>query len=172
MQEESINDKPIHLNHSISSVWKLVVSIVICEAVGIVSALLSQPGTNTWFDNLNKPSWNPPAYLFGPVWTLLYLLMGVSLWLIWKSEAPSQQKRSAIMIFSFQLFLNFWWSILFFKLHSPLMALVDIVLMVIAILFTIFRFASISCSAAWLLVPYISWVCFATLLNYTIWAMN
>ena len=84
---------------------------------------------NPWFETLNKPSWNPPAYLFAPVWTRLYLLMGISLWLIWKSNTPAPQKINLIILFSLQLFLNFWWSIIFFKFHSPALALLNIILM-------------------------------------------
>jgi translocator protein len=156
----------------IPSFWKFMIAILICEAVGITSGLLSQNEINTWFRTLNKPAWNPPAYLFGPVWTTLYFLMGVSLWLVWKTNAPENYKRSAVIIFVIQLFLNFWWSLLFFKLHSPWLAFIDIVLLLISILFTIYYFSGISKLAAWLLVPYIAWVSFATILNYTIWSMN
>jgi len=155
-----------------SSFWKLVFSILICESTGIVSSLISQAAMNSWFAALAKPSWNPPSYLFAPVWTSLYLLMAIALWLVWKSSAPHLQKKRALSLFAIQLFLNFWWSIIFFKFHSPLFAFVDIVLMNIFIILTIFNFATISRLAAWLLVPYISWVFFASLLNYTIWRLN
>ena len=127
---------------------------------------------NPWFETLNKPSWNPPAYLFAPVWTLLYLLMGISLWLIWKSNTPAPQKINLIILFSLQLFLNFWRSIIFFKFHSPALALLNIILMLILILLTIINFSKISKPAARLLVPYIAWVSFATILNYTICILN
>lgn len=159
-------------SNELSSQWKFIIAVFICEAVGIVSGLLTQNEMTTWFSSLNKPSWNPPAYLFGPVWTTLYLLMGISLWLVWKSNAPETQKLRAELTFALQLFLNFMWSILFFNIHSPALAFVDIVLMIVAILMTIGRFARISRLAAWLLVPYLMWVCFATVLNYRIWAMN
>ncbi len=156
----------------IPSLWKLIIAILICEAVGISSGLLSRAGMNTWFDMLNKPGWNPPAYLFGPVWTTLYFLMGISLWLIWKSNAAAVKKRNAVALFAIQLFLNFWWSLLFFKFHSPELAFIDIMLLLITIFFTIYYFSGISKLAAWLLVPYIAWVSFATVLNYTIWKLN
>jgi tryptophan-rich sensory protein len=98
--------------------------------------------------------------------------MGISLWLIWKSNAPITQQKKAIYFFAVQLFINFWWSIVFFKFQSPIFGLIVISLMVFAILITIFQFAPISRLASWLLVPYISWVCFATILNYTIWSLN
>lgn len=159
-------------NPKISSFSKAIISIALCEAVGIASGLLSRDGMAGWFDTLNKPSWNPPSWLFGPVWTTLYFMMGLALWLVWKSNSPEPQKQAAARMFALQLFLNFWWSLLFFHFHSPGLALVDILLMVAAITVTVFRFAPISPAAAWLLVPYLSWVCFATILNYTIWAMN
>jgi translocator protein len=154
------------------SFWKLVVSILICEFTGIASSFLSQPGSSVWLESLQKPSWFPPYYLFGAVWGVLYLLMGISLWLVWKSNASSFQKGTAVLVFLIQLFLNFFWSILFFRYQSPVLALTDILLMVIAILVTIFQFSAISKTAAWLLVPYMLWVCFAAFLNYTIWIMN
>ena len=158
--------------NDLSPSWKFIIAIFICQAVGIVSGLLTRDEMTTWFSNLQKPSWNPPASIFGPVWTILYLLMGISLALIWTSNAPETQKLRAELTFALQLFLNFMWSILFFKCHSPLFALIDIFLMLIVILMTIGRFARISKLAAWLLIPYLAWVCFATVLNYKIWMLN
>ena len=156
----------------ISTFWKLVIAVFICELAGTISGLLSQAEMNTWFSALTKPFWNPPAYIFAPVWGILYLLMGVALGLVWKSDVPEPLKLNAELIFALQLFLNFWWSILFFKLHSPALAFVDISLMILTILLTLFRFAPISFTAAWLMVPYLLWVLFATVLNFTIWSMN
>ncbi len=155
-----------------SSFWKLIIAIVICETTGIISGLISQVGMDRWFMTIDKPSWNPPAYLFGPVWTSLYLLMGISLWLIWDSNVLPKIKTKAIAIFSLQLFLNFCWSIIFFRFHSPVLALIDIILMVITIVITIILFNPISRVASWLLIPYLFWVCFATFLNYAIWSLN
>lgn len=157
---------------SISPAGKLAIAILICEGVGVISALISNVGMNEWFAALNKPSWNPPSYLFGPVWTTLYLMMAISLWLVWKSDASEKEKQNAMWLFAAQLFFNFWWSVIFFKFHSPLFAFVDILLMIITITLTIFSFSRFSKPAAWLLMPYISWVCFATLLNYSIWSLN
>ena len=162
----------MNTSKTISSTWKLIISIFICEATGIISALFANTSMNPWFSTLNKPSWNPPAFLFAPVWTTLYLLMGISLWLIWKSAVPAQQKNKAIILFSLQLFLNFWWSIIFFRFHSPALALVEIIVLLILILLTIISFSKLSKPAAWLLIPYIAWVAFATILNYSIWDLN
>ena len=157
---------------TLSNSWKLTISILICQIIGISAGLLTSTQNNAWFNNIVKPSWNPPGYLFGPVWTILYLLMGISLYIVWKSNAMEPQKTNAMLIFAVQLFLNFWWTILFFKFQSPYCAFIDIVLMIITIIITIFAFAPISKTAAWLLVPYISWVCFAAILNFTLWNLN
>jgi tryptophan-rich sensory protein len=159
-------------NNTISSVWKFTIAILFCEGIGISSGLLARTNNNVWFENLIKPSFNPPSYLFGPVWTVLYLLMGISLALIWKHKATGRSKRKAYLVFAIQLFLNFWWSLLFFYFQSSFLALIDIVLMVVFILLTLFRFSSFSKTASWLLVPYLLWVSFATLLNFSIWYLN
>lgn len=152
--------------------WKLVICIIICQATGVVSGLLTNTQNNTWYDTIVKPDWNPPGYIFGPVWTVLYLLMAISLWIVWKSDALEDQKMEACLIFAGQLFLNFWWTILFFKFHSPATAFVEIIIMIVFIFFTIIRFSEISKTAAWLLFPYISWVCFAAILNFNLWKLN
>jgi translocator protein len=157
---------------TLSNNLKLLICILICQATGIISGLLTNAQNNVWYDNIIKPSWNPPGYLFGPVWTVLYLLMAISLWIVWKSNAYEPMKKEAMLLFASQLFLNFWWTILFFKFQSPIAAFIEIIIMISLILFTIFRFAEISKTAAWLLLPYISWVFFATLLNYKLWVLN
>lgn len=156
----------------ISTTWKFIIAILLCESVGIMSGLLASAKNNIWFDTLSKPTWNPPAYLFAPVWTTLYLLMGISLGIIWNNNATELNKRNAYFLFGLQLFLNFGWSIIFFKIHSPAFALLDIILMVITIIITIVSFSKFSKLAAWLLVPYIAWVSFATILNFAIWNLN
>jgi len=158
--------------NKISNTWKFIIAILICESVGIISGLLASANNNIWFGSLNTPTWNPPAYLFAPVWTTLYLLMGISLGIIWTNKTTELQKRSAYFLFGLQLFLNFCWSIIFFKFHSPAFALLDILLMDIIIIITIVSFSKFSKLAAWLLVPYIAWVLFATILNFSIWNLN
>ena len=162
----------MNTTNTLSNIWKLIICILICQSTGIISGWLTTTQNNVWYDSIIKPSWNPPGYLFGPVWTILYLLMAFSLWIVWKSYAPEVQKFQACLIFALQLFLNFWWTILFFKLQCPLCAFVEILLMILLILITIYKFSKISKTAAWLLVPYISWVCFATILNYKLWVLN
>jgi tryptophan-rich sensory protein len=126
----------------------------------------------TWYATLNKPMFSPPNWLFGPVWTALYFLMGVSLFLVWKQGFKKKQVKSAVKVFLFQLVVNFLWSILFFGLQSPLLGLIDIVLMLGLIIYSIKLFYPISKIAAYLLVPYLLWVSFATLLNLFILILN
>lgn len=140
--------------------------------VGGVSGLFTATGVESWYQTINKPSWNPPNWVFAPVWTTLYIMMGVALFLVWKSDSSEILKRTAITLFTIQLFLNFFWSFIFFGQQEIGWALVEIIAMWLFILLTIFAFANVSKLAAWLLVPYISWVSFATILNYTIWKLN
>lgn len=140
--------------------------------VGGVSGFFTATGVESWYQTINKPSWNPPNWVFAPVWTTLYIMMGVALFLVWKSDSSEILKRTAITLFTIQLFLNFLWSFIFFGQQEIGWALVEIIAMWLFILLTIFAFANVSKLAAWLLVPYISWVSFATILNYTIWKLN
>lgn len=151
---------------------KLIIAIAIPIAIGATAGLFTVTGVGSWYQTINKPSWNPPGWVFAPVWTTLYVMMGVSLYLVWKSGVSNNLKRTAIGLFAFQLVLNFFWSLIFFDQQQPGWALVEIIVMWFFILFTIFAFAKVNKTAAWLLVPYISWVSFATILNYTIWKMN
>jgi tryptophan-rich sensory protein len=151
---------------------KLIISIAIPVAIGATSGFFTVTGVESWYQTINKPSWNPPNWIFGPVWTTLYILMGIALFLVWKSDANPQIKKTAIILFAAQLTLNFFWSFIFFNQHQAGWALAEIIVMWVFILLTIFAFAPISKIAAWLLVPYISWVSFATILNYTIWKLN
>jgi len=149
---------------------KLIIAIAIPLAVGAVAGFFTQQGVNTWFTTIQKPSWNPPSWIFAPVWTTLYVMMGIAFYLVWKQDSTA--KRPAITLWSLQLVLNFLWSFIFFYWHHIGWALVDIICLWVLILLTIFAFARISKTAAWLLVPYISWVTFATLLNYAIYHLN
>ena len=156
------------MNNSI----KLIIAIAIPVAVGAISGFFTATGVESWYQTINKPSWNPPGWIFGPVWTTLYVMMGIALFLVWKSDSSDILKKTAIALFAIQLILNFFWSFIFFDQQQPGWALVEIIAMWIFILLTIFAFGNVSKLAAWLLVPYISWVSFATILNYTIWKLN
>jgi len=151
---------------------KLLLSIVIPLAVGILSGLFTASGVNGWYRTIQKPSWNPPNAVFAPVWTTLYILMGIALYLVWNDKASEETKRPVITFWVGQLVLNALWSFLFFSQHAIGLALVEIIVLWFAILITIFLFARIRKAAAWLLVPYISWVSFASLLNFALWQLN
>ena len=149
---------------------KAIICIAIPEVVGATAGFFTIPEVKGWYRTINKPAFNPPDYVFGPVWTTLYLLMGVSLYLVWRSG--SENKRPAIILWSLQLLFNFLWSFIFFNQHNIALALAEIGMLWLFILFTIIAFYKISRTAAWLMVPYILWVAFAAVLNYSIWRLN
>lgn len=151
---------------------KLLISIAIPLVVGVISGYFTVTGVESWYQTIQKPSWNPPNWVFGPVWTTLYAMMGIALWLVWKEDTSRELKLIAGILFAAQLTLNFFWSFIFFKLEQPGFAFLEILFMWAAILATIFAFAQVNKTAAWLLAPYISWVSFAAILNFTIWRMN
>lgn len=151
---------------------KLFISILIPLFVGIIASLFTSSGIYGWYAVANKPSFNPPNWLFAPVWTALYIMMGIALYLVWKTETENSNKQTALILFSVQLALNFLWSFIFFYAKQPGWAFVEIIAMWIAILLTIIWFGKISATAALLLIPYIFWVSFASLLNFYIWRLN
>ena len=154
-----------------SNIFKLVICLVLTIGLGGAGGFFTVKEIASWYVTLHKPNFNPPNYLFGPAWSVLYVLMGISLYIIWK-QPPSAQRKQAITIFLIQFTLNIIWSFIFFNQHQILWALADIIAMWLLILLTIFSFAKLNKTAAWLLVPYISWVSFATLLNAAIWMLN
>lgn len=145
--------------------------IVVCFAIAALGGWLTMLGMPTWYDGLVKPSWNPPNWIFGPVWTLLYLAMGVAAWLVWR-ERGWRDAALPLGLFVAQLVLNLIWSGLFFALRSPGLAAIEIVLLWAAILATLVAFWPISRWASLLFVPYLVWVSFASFLNFTIWRLN
>lgn len=149
----------------------LVVSIALVFLVAWVGANITTPQIPNWYANLEKPSFNPPSWVFGPTWTLLYLMMATAAWLVWRKEGFAGAKL-ALGVYGVQLFLNGLWSPLFFGWQRPDLALINIVLMWFAILATILLFWRHHRVAASLLVPYLLWVSFATVLNASIWWMN
>jgi len=148
---------------------RLIVSIVICQLVGVIGSIPNIKSIPGWYSKIKKPKFNPPSWIFGPVWTLLYLLMGISLYLIWNS---GNANNLALVVFFVQLLLNFVWSFIFFGMKRPGWAFVEIVFLWVSILWTIILFYSISNVAAYLLIPYILWVSFAAILNFSIWFLN
>ena len=155
------------------SMLVLAAFIVVCFAAAGGGSLATTPQTVSggWYSTLDKPFFIPPASVFGPVWTVLYLSMAVSAWLVWRREVFSRA-QAAMALFSAQLVLNLLWSVIFFGLEAPGLALVEIVALWTAILLTILAFSKISRLAGWLLVPYLAWVTFATALNAGIWWLN
>jgi len=150
----------------------LLSSIIICQMAGIIGSVFTTPAITTWYANINKPSFNPPNWLFAPVWTTLFLLMGIALFLIWKKGLNRKDVKTAFSVFMFHLVLNTLWSILFFGLKSPFAAFIEIIFLWIFILISIILFFRISKIAAYLLIPYIFWVSFASVLNFAIWRLN
>lgn len=155
------------------NVPKLALSIAFCFLFAFAGGTFTpQPGSEWYYQVLNKPSWNPPDWLFPPAWTLFFLLMGIALYLVVMQWNENKLVKGALAVFGVQLLLNLAWSALFFGLHSPLFALVDIVLLWFAIVLTIVKFRAISPLAGNLLIPYLLWVSFASFLNFTIWQLN
>ena len=149
--------------------YKLIISIGVCLAVGFISGFWTSSSISSWYAHLHKPSFNPPNWIFGPVWTLLYILMGVALYLVWNDTASV---NVAMTFFIIQLVLNFFWSYLFFSLKNPLIAFIEILFLLLMIIITTIEFYPISNAAAYLLIPYILWVSFASVLNLSILLLN
>lgn len=142
-----------------------MVWVGVCEAAGLAATPFTASAIPAWYATLAKPSFSPPNWVFGPVWTTLYFLMGLAAWLVWK-------KHKSLALFYLQLALNFLWSLLFFGLHSPILGLVDIIFLWTFILLTINQFKKVSRPAAYLLLPYLLWVSFAAILNLAIVILN
>lgn len=174
---------------------RFFISIIICQLAGIIGSFFTIPAIDSWYSALRKPFFNPPSWIFGPVWSLLFLLMGISLFLVWEKKFAivvtakekgqktwnafskklwigSWREENSVAIFILQLILNILWSILFFGLRSPFLAYFEILALWFAILFTIMNFYRTSKLAAYLLLPYFVWVSFAAILNYFLWNLN
>ena len=149
----------------------LVLLVGLCLGVGGLGGAVTAESVTTWYATLNKPSFNPPNWIFGPVWTALYILMGVAAWRVWRA-ADRDTARGPLAVFALQLAVNLGWSVAFFGLRNPGLAVVVILLLDLLVLATTLMFRRIDRLAAWLLVPYLAWISFATLLNVTIWCLN
>lgn len=147
----------------------LAVFVGLCLGAAALGSRFTVSSVGSWYQALNKPTWTPPDWVFGPVWTVLYLMMAMAAWLVWK-EAPSAW--APMTAFAVQLALNVAWSGLFFGLRSPLFGLIDIAALWVAIAATIALFAAHSPLAAWLMAPYLAWVSFAGALNWAVWRLN
>jgi translocator protein len=153
-----------------NKIWKLVISLIIPFFASVIGGFFTASSVSTWYVTLNKPFFNPPSWVFGPMWTFLYFLMGISLYFVWINKAKN--KKSAFTIFGIQMFLNAVWSVLFFGFQNPLFAFIEIILLWFAILFMIIYFYRINKTSAYLLIPYILWVSFAAVLNFSIFILN
>lgn len=151
---------------------KVAVAIAICLFIGFVASLATQVSISDWYPSLNKPWFNPPNWIFGPVWIFLYVLMGIAAGIVWSKGFYHKWVQTALYHFAFQLMLNGAWSLLFFGLKEPLWALIDIVALFIFVILTIKWFRIVSNTAAYLLIPYAVWVLFAAVLNFEIWRLN
>lgn len=150
---------------------KLIISIALPLLAGAVGSLATASNIPTWYAGITKPSFSPPNWVFGPVWTTLFILMGIGLYLVWQS--PSQPTKTiAMVIFGVQLVLNVYWSYCFFALHNPGLAFAEIIVLWLAIAATMVFFYLVRPLAMYLLIPYIVWVSFAAFLNYSIWRLN
>jgi translocator protein len=149
----------------------LVVFIAVCLGAGSLGAIATTPEIDGWYRALAKPDWNPPDSVFGPVWTTLFVLMGIAAWLVWK-PAGFKAAEIPLTLFGVQLVLNVAWSWIFFGMHQPGWAFVEIVILWLAIAATTWAFFRRSPLAGWLLVPYLAWVSFAAVLNFAIWRLN
>lgn len=149
----------------------LLISLAICLGVAQIGSLLTRPEISNWYASLAKPTWNPPNWVFPVVWTTLYVMMAVAAWLVWNA-AGFAGARSALRLFAIQLALNVVWSALFFRMHQPGWAFVEILILWVLILATVIAFWQVRQASAWLMIPYLAWVGFAACLNFTIWRLN
>ncbi|MDD3284006.1 MAG: tryptophan-rich sensory protein [Patescibacteria group bacterium] len=152
----------------LKKIAQFIVSILVCLSAGFIGSLFTTPNIPTWYSTLQKPSFNPPNWLFAPVWTSLFILMGISLYLILQKE----NNKKAIFIFTIQLILNIAWSFSFFALQNPLYGLINILILLIFIILTITNFYKLNRTSAYLLLPYLFWVSFATILNFYLYKLN
>jgi tryptophan-rich sensory protein len=155
-----------------TDVIKLIVSIVMCEGAGGISAIFTTPAIPTWYAGLKKPGFTPPNFVFGPIWITLYLLMGIAVFMVWRVGLNQDGVTIAFTVFWVQLVLNVLWSVIFFGLKSLFGGMALIMILWIAILVTIILFSGVSAIAGGLLIPYIIWVSIATNLNIQVWRLN
>lgn len=154
------------------SLLAAAISIGLALTVAAIGGLATSSSVGSWYATLNKPSFNPPSAVFGPVWTTLYILMALAAWRVWRSPAADDKRRRALMLYGVQLALNLAWSLIFFGLRRPDLAMIEIAVLLAAIVATTAAFARVDRPAAWLMAPYIAWVSFASVLNFAIWRLN
>lgn len=150
----------------------LILSVAISLAAGFIGSLFTITGPGTWYDLINKPVFNPPNWIFAPVWTTLFILMGIALFLVWRQGWQKLEVRKSVKMFILQLGFNVIWSYFFFGLNEPRLAFLEIIALWLAIAATMIAFYRVDKRASWLLLPYLAWVSFAAFLNYNIWQLN
>lgn len=152
---------------------KIVIALIICLMVGYSASVVTRPSVESWYPTIIKPSFNPPNWVFMPVWTILYIFMAVAAGLVWdKIKEQNEEVKKALGFFLIQLTLNAIWSYIFFGLKNPMLAFVEIALLWLMIYETYFKFDKINKIAGYLLIPYMAWVAFAGILNASIWWLN
>lgn len=151
---------------------KIILGILICNVVGLLASSVTLPAIPGWYASLEKPFFTPPNWLFGPVWTILYTFMGISAAAVWNLGFHLNKVRHALSVFGIQLMLNGIWSFLFFGYQSPLLAFIEILFLMAAIWLTFLRFKELKPWAAWLLIPYLLWVAYASALTLSIYILN
>lgn len=157
----------------LSRTFKILVMIITCVVIGTISGLVTRDSVDTWYPMINKPSFNPPNWIFAPVWTTLYVMMGIAAGLVWdRIELQKETVKKGLMFFAIQLALNALWSYLFFGLHNPMLALIEIVLLWLMIYETFVQFNKVNKIAGYLFIPYLFWVTFALVLNASIYWLN
>lgn len=155
-----------------NELFRLILSIIICQMAGIMGSIFTASSIAIWYPTLTKPSFTPPGFYIGLIWIVLFTLMGISLFIIWRETPRNQAARIALYFFAAQLIVNVLWSAAFFSMQSPISGLIVIALLWILILICIVKFWPINRIAAFLMVPYIVWVSVAAYLNYYIWRLN
>jgi tryptophan-rich sensory protein len=149
----------------------LIISILLAQGVGLLSGFLSMNSSSA-YENFKKPSFSPPGWVFPIVWTILFTLMAVAAYRIGLKGKSGEDVHKALLLYGIQLFLNFLWSIIFFRYRLYAIAFLELLVLLVFILLTTFEFYRIDKTAAYLMIPYIAWVSFAGVLNYTIWMLN
>lgn len=158
---------------NVSNVWKFIISVIICEGAGSLGAIFNAGSIDTWYQTLQKPYFNPPNWLFAPAWTTLFFLMGIALYYIWINyQKKKHQVQIAIGFFVIQFILNVLWSLFFFGFRDPALALTEIIVLWIFILVMFVKFYHVDKRAGYYLIPYLAWVTFAAVLNFSIWYLN
>lgn len=151
---------------------KFVFAILICQLAGVIGNVFTNVSVDDWYQTLQKPSFTPPGGVIGIVWTILFLLVGISLYIVWNKFPQNKNSKQALIIFGIQLVLNILWSAFFFGLRNPLLAFIEILVLGLAIIANMLAFYKVSKISSYLLIPYLLWVSFASYLNFSLWKIN